>query len=91
MAHDSYKVGQYLTLVEALRVLYFDPTFDPERTMLGAGTGGGAAGRAAESPSLRGERRGPDGRELFYRSMAGKVEVARLRLGTDSIEVAGVQ
>ena len=34
---------------------------------------------------------GPDGRELFYRSSAGKVEVASLRLGADSIEVAGVR
>jgi hypothetical protein len=34
---------------------------------------------------------GPDGRELFYRSSAGKVEVASLRLGVDSIEVAGVR
>jgi len=34
---------------------------------------------------------GPDGRELFYRSGAGKVEVASLRLGADSIEVAGVR
>jgi Tol biopolymer transport system component len=31
---------------------------------------------------------GPDGRELLYRSMAGKVEAVSLRPGADSIEVA---
>jgi hypothetical protein len=31
---------------------------------------------------------GPDGRELFYRSMAGKVEAVSVRLGADSIEAS---